>query len=230
MKLSHDIAKIAALIGDKARANMLTALMQGSALTAGELAIEANISAQAASNHLNKLTKEGLINCTKTGRHRYYLLASHQVAEILESLGVLANPNSNIATPQQSKIDKEICFARTCYDHLAGKLGVSLTNAMINKNYIIQKDNLFQLTSSGKSFFNNLNINTDILTKKRRLFAKPCLDWTQREHHLAGSLGSALLDYFIENRLIIKSKSKARVVLLTAKGSKWLYDNFKIKL
>ncbi len=226
--LSNNVAKIASLVGDKARASMLLALMEGQALTAGELAIRANISAQTASNHLQKLIKGNLITCEPAGRHRYYKLASKQVAHILESLGILAEPSAKKRPPRHDKLDKDICFARTCYDHLAGKLAVRVVKALIAKSFLLKKENTYTVTKKGKDFFRTLNIDTDALMKKRRQFSKPCLDWTEREHHIAGSLGSAILNYFIKNRLIIRSRHKSRVVILTTKGRAWLSQELDI--
>lgn len=218
--IQKDIAKIASLIGDKTRASILIALMEGGALTAGELAIRANISPQTASNHLSKLLRANLVICESTGRHRYYKLSSHLVAQALESLSLVSGHDKR-RPPRHHTIDKDICFARTCYDHLAGELGVKLKNALIDKAYIKLDDEKFIVTKTGKPFFNKLGIDVDKLSKQRRHFAKACLDWTEREHHIAGSLGHALLDYFLQNRLVIRSKHKPRVIALTTKGKFW---------
>ncbi|MEM9243440.1 MAG: winged helix-turn-helix domain-containing protein [Pseudomonadota bacterium] len=217
--LEQDISRIASLIGDKARASILVALMTSKALTAGELAWQANISAQTASNHLKKLMRANLIICHPNGRHRYYHLASAEVAHALESLGVLTK---NIKPPQHKTLDKAICFARSCYDHLAGELSIKLKNILIKKRFIEQQENSFMVTPSGERFFNRLGIDIAALKKQRRQFANPCLDWTAREYHIAGSLGAAILDYFLDNRLVIRSKEKPRVVVLTAKGKQWI--------
>jgi hypothetical protein len=115
-----------------------------------------------------------------------------------------------------------------CYDHLAGKLGVEITRSLLKKNYLKMIDDQFLLTEAGKLFFQELDINCDELKNLRRQFAKPCLDWTEREYHLAGSLGSAILIFFINNKIVIKSK-KPRVILLTEKGNKWINKNLDIE-
>lgn len=222
MILDEEIAKIANLIGDKTRSSMLIALMEGKALTASELAFRANISPQTASNHLKKLIDTKLIFLIKTPtRYRYFKIASPLVAKALESLSLLIDIEKK-KPPRHDKLDKDICFARTCYDHLAGKLGVEIAYALQKKNYLKMDDDQFSLTEEGGLFFKEIEINCDELIKLRRQFAKPCLDWTEREYHLAGCLGHVILDFFIKNRLLIKSKDKPRVMLLTEKGRTWL--------
>lgn len=227
MNLDEQIAKVASLIGDKTRSAILMALMEGRALTAGELAFRANISPQTASNHLKKLLDAGLIELVKTPtRYRYYKISSPLVAKALESLSLLLPDKKH--PPRHEKLDHEICFARTCYDHLAGTLGVKITAALIKKELIKKKDNEFVLTKKGKIFFEGLHINCESLMKLKRQFAKPCLDWTEREYHLAGSLGNSLLEYLLNNRLLMASKKKPRVLVLTTKGERWLSQKFDI--
>jgi len=227
MSLHNDIARIANLMGDATRASILIALMDGRALTAGELAIQANISPQTASNHLNKLSQAKLIVCESSGRHRYYKIASPDVAKALESISLLtAAPD--LASLHSKKLDKDICFARSCYDHLAGTLGVKITLGLVTKKYLILHSNKFSITNDGKLFFDAMGINCEGLLQSRRKFANPCFDWTERKYHLAGSLGTALLDYFINHRLFMRSKYKPRVILLTSKGRQWLKNTLDI--
>ncbi len=227
MDLASVIAKSAKLIGDNTRAAILVALMEGKALTAGELAMRANISPQTASNHLQKLMNAKLIVYVKSpSRYRYYKIASPLVAMALETLSVLSETPKKFITPQRN-IDKDLFFARTCYDHLAGELGVKITNGLLNKNMLEHDNEQFLVTEKGNNLFKSLNINCDELKKLKRQFAKPCLDWTERQYHLAGSLGHALLNYFMQNRLIIPSKTKPRVVYLTTKGQLWLRDEIE---
>lgn len=229
MSLENDIAKVANLIGDKTRAKILTALMEGRALTAGELALNANISPQTASNHLNKLLQANLIVCERAGRHRYYKLASYQVAKALESLSILSESKKK-SPPRHHKLPQDIKLARTCYDHLAGELGVAILKTLQTKKYVKLSDNQFEVTQKGSHFFKRLSIDINVLTQLRRSFARPCLDWTEREYHLAGSLGKALLDYFLNHRLVIRSKRKPRVIVLTTKGKQWLRSQLAIEL
>ena len=221
--LDESIAEIGSLIGDKSRALMLTSLMEGKSLTAGELALRANISPQTASNHLNKMMKASLVVCEVFGRHRYYKLSSSDVAAALEAIGIVtSSPKQEL--PHLNHLDKEICFARTCYDHLAGELGVRITNALLSKKMIVEKNHQYQVTNTGEKFFGQIEISTADLVGQRRHFAKPCLDWTERKYHLAGSLGAALLEYFVKNRLLIRSQKKSRIVVLTSKGELWFKD------
>lgn len=221
MKSEQEISKIASLIGDKTRTAILIALMEGRALTAGELALRANISPQTASNHLKKLMDAELIELIKTPtRHRYYKISSPLVANALESLSILLPEIKK--PPRHEKMQYEICFARICYDHLAGKLGVTITDALLRKNYIERKENSFITTKNGEFFFNQINIDCQELIKLKRHYAKPCLDWTEREYHLAGSLGSNFLEFLLNNKLLIRSKNKPRVIHLTPKGQLWI--------
>lgn len=227
MNLDAEIAKIAGLIGDKTRAAILIALMEGKALTAGELALRANISPQTASNHLKKLMEAELIEFIKTPtRYRYYKITSPLVSKVLESLSLLLPDKKR--PPNHEKIDHEICFARTCYDHLAGTLGVKITNALQKKEFLKIKNNEFKLTDKGEDFFKEIDINCRELMILKRQFAKPCLDWTEREYHLAGSLGSSFLQFLLNNRLVIRSKNKTRVIFLTEKGRIWLKKHLAI--
>lgn len=228
MVLENDIAKIANLIGDATRAKILTTLMAGKAFTAGELALSAAISPQTASNHLAKLLQAKLILCEAAGRHRYYKLASHQVAKALETLSLLSDVPA--IAPSRNKFSLEIKQARTCYDHLAGELGVAISTALQIKKFIMLIGDQFQLTEKGCQFFENLSIDVKELLCQRRTFVRPCLDWTEREYHLAGNLGKALLTYFLEHRLIIRSKQQPRVVVLTTAGKKWLSLHLSIQL
>ncbi len=208
----EDIAHIASLIGDKARATMLMALLAGRALTAGELAKQANISPQTASSHLNKLVKSSLLVVESQGRHRYYRLANRDVAHVLESLALVAPMQ-----PYSEKPVSEIQYARSCYDHLAGRLGVAVTLALLKNKWIKPADNEYVVTPGGIKFFISLGIDCEDLLIKRRRFAYPCLDWSERVHHLAGSLGARLLEIFIDKRWVMRVKS-SRALLVTEKG------------
>ncbi len=218
--LKKNIVHVASLLGDDTRAAIMVNLMDGKAFTASELARSANVSAQTASNHLKKLTNAHLIICEPAGRHRYYKLASVEVAEVLESLGLLGSPcNKKVRC---NSYDKDICYARTCYDHLAGELGVELTKALVHAHFLILQDRNYLVSERGERFFCSLGIDLVALKKQKRQFAKACLDCTEREYHLAGALGSAILAYLIQNRLVLKSKTKLRVLVITQQGREWL--------
>jgi DNA-binding transcriptional ArsR family regulator len=229
MTIDIEIAKIANLMGDKTRAAILMALMAGKALTAGEIALRAQISPQTASNHLKKLTEAKLIELVPTPtRYRYCKIASPLVAKALESLSLLT-PVPLSRPPRHEKLDKAICFARTCYDHLAGELGVAITKRLISFNFLRLDAEDFSVTDKGMIFLNNLGIDCGALQQQRRHFAKACLDWTEREYHIAGSLGHALLEYQINNGLLVAARHKPRAMLLTTKGRLWLKANLEIE-
>jgi DNA-binding transcriptional ArsR family regulator len=185
MKAGPDIAMVAALVGDPARANMLTALMTGRALTASELAHQAGITPQTASSHLGKLETGGLIEQEKQGRHRYYRLTDPDVAGVLEGLAGLAARAGHMRVRTGPK-DPALRRARVCYDHLAGDLGVQMLDSM-------------KITAEGERFMaKNLQISTEMLAHPRRPMCKACLDWSERRHHLAGTLGAAVMTRFTE--------------------------------
>src|SRR3954462_689074 len=177
MKSGPDIAMIASLVGDPARANMLTALMNGRALTASELAQEAGITPQTASSHLAKLEAGGLIEHAKQGRHRYYRLTDPDVAGVLEGLAGLAARAGHMRVRTGPK-DPELRRARICYDHLAGDLGVQMLDSMRKQRLIRQTKQAIELTGEGKRFLSNsLQISAESLAHPRRPVCKACLDW-----------------------------------------------------
>src|SRR3989440_8173637 len=193
MKAGPDIAMVAALIGDPARANMLTALMTGRALTASELARQAGVTPQTASSHLAKLEAGGLIEPEKQGRHRYYRLTGPDVAGVLEGLAGVAARAGHMRVRTGPK-DPELRRARICYDHLAGDLGVQMLDSMKNQQLVRQRKQDIELTAEGERFLaKTLQISAEALAHPRRPACKACLDWSERRHHLAGTLGAAML-------------------------------------
>jgi DNA-binding transcriptional ArsR family regulator len=185
-----DMAAVAALVGDPARANILCALLDGRALTAGELAYAAHVSPQTASGHLAKLALAHLITSTQQGRHRYYALAGPHVATMLESIMAVAA----IAPPRcrPIRIDDDLRAARMCYDHIAGQLGVGLANSLRERAYVELTGDGGELTSAGDAFLQDLGIDMAKLRHGRRVFCRPCIDWSERRPHLAGAVGAAL--------------------------------------
>ncbi|MFN5457389.1 ArsR/SmtB family transcription factor, partial [Bradyrhizobium sp.] len=180
MKSGPDIAMVAALVGDPARANMLTALLSGRALTATELAQEAGVTPQTASSHLAKLESGGLIEPEKQGRHRYYRLADPDVADVLEKLAGLAARAGHMRVRTGPK-EPELRRARICYDHLAGDLGVQMLDSMKRQTLVRQSKQAIELTGEGKRFMaEELQIDADALTHPRRPVCKACLDWSER--------------------------------------------------
>ncbi|MDP5218345.1 winged helix-turn-helix domain-containing protein [Ruegeria sp. 2205SS24-7] len=216
MKDGPDIARIAALIGDPARANMLGALMSGKALTATELAHEAGITPQTASSHLRKLLEGGLVRLRGQGRHRYYALSGHDVAETLESLMGLAAGRGHLRTRTGPR-DAALRKARVCYNHLAGERGVALYRSMIGGKLLVETDEDVSLTPKGERFAAEFGIDLTALRSKRAPLCRPCLDWSAREHHLAGSFGRAMLTR-MEALGWLTRQPDSRVIRFTEQG------------
>src|SRR4051794_28038839 len=221
MKAGPDIAMVASLVGDPARSNMLTALMTGRALTASELAHEAGITPQTASSHLAKLEAGGLIEPEKQGRHRYYRLTGPDVAGVLEGLAGLAERAGHTRVRTGPK-EPALRRARICYDHLAGDLGVQMLDSMKKQKLVRHSKETIELTSEGKRFMAKaLQIDADTLAHPRRPVCKACLDWSERRHHLAGTLGAAVMSRLTElNWAARDSAPGSRVVNFTRTGEK----------
>lgn len=180
------------MVGDPARTGMLNALMQGRALTAKELALTAGIAPPTASGHLGRLTAAGLVAVTAQGRHRYYRLASPQVAALLESLSVVAALSAPGRPRVRSAQETALRLARTCYDHLAGRLAVGIASAMIEGGYVLLGEDDGEVTPRGAAFLTGrLGLDLGAMSR-RRTFCRPCLDWSERVPHLAGAVGAAL--------------------------------------
>jgi DNA-binding transcriptional ArsR family regulator len=221
MKSGPDIAMVAALVGDPARANMLTALMTGRALTASELASQAGIMPQTASSHLSKLEAGGLIEQEKQGRHRYYRLTGPDVASVLEGLDGLAARAGHMRVRTGPK-DPALRHARICYDHLAGDLGVQMLDSMRKQRLVRQSKEAIELTNEGKRFMAKaLQIDAGTLSHPRRPVCKACLDWSERRHHLAGTLGAAMMTRFTEMKWAARDPTPgSRVVNFSRQGEK----------
>ena len=195
MKEGPDIAPVAALAGDPARANILVALLGGKALTASELAAEAGVTAQTASSHLAKLESGGLIVRVRQGRHRYFRLAGEDVAALMESLmGVAARAGHLRVRPGPQ--DPAMRKARVCYDHLAGEMGVRMYDSLAARRWLAVSDGGLTVSSTGRRFVSEMGIALDTLAQNRRPLCRSCLDWSMRREHLAGALGAAFLDRF----------------------------------
>jgi DNA-binding transcriptional ArsR family regulator len=197
MKDGPDIALIASLVGDPARANMLCSLMSGAALTAGELARDAGITPQTASGHLAQLLSGGLLTVEQQGRHRYYRLAGADVAAALEALMDLATHAGKRRTRPGPK-DPEMRVARVCYDHLAGTRGVELFGRLTSHGIIALDDSGIVVTPNGHARLDQFGIDVTALARAKRPLCRTCLDWSERRPHLAGSLGASLLDRIFE--------------------------------
>ena len=216
MDVEPSFAVIGHLIGVPARARILQSLMDGRALTATELAFHAGVSPQTASSHLAKLADAKLIVSLQQGRHRYYRLAGPAVAEALEPL---ANLVANKPVPQRapSKELARLRHGRLCYDHLAGALGVAVTDCLTGRGAIEPETRDFLVTESGEAFFVSLEIDLDSLRSGRRVFARQCLDWSERRPHLGGVLGAALAERFLKRGWIARER-KGRRVWVTKNG------------
>jgi DNA-binding transcriptional ArsR family regulator len=216
MKLGPDIAIVASLVGDPARANMLTALMSGQALTATELAQEAGVTPQTASSHLAKLEAGGLIAPQKQGRHRYFRLKDSEVAAALESLAGLADHAGHRRVRTGPK-DPQMRQARVCYDHLAGDFGVRMFDHLTQRKMLDFADAELVLTSRGKHFCAEFGVDLEAIGGARRPMCKACLDWSVRRNHLAGSLGAALLERIFALKWARRERA-SRVVSFTPRG------------
>lgn len=190
MRLGPDITRIAALMGEPARANMLSALMGGQALTAGELAREAGVTPQTASSHLAQLETGGLVTRRVQGRHNYFALAGQDVAEAMEHLALLAGRAGHMRTRPGPR-DPALRRARVCYDHLAGDAGVAMLDALVAQGRIVDAEGSLVLTEAGHAFARDFGVALD--PAGRRPLCKACLDWSVRRSHLAGAMGAGLL-------------------------------------
>jgi DNA-binding transcriptional ArsR family regulator len=223
-----DVARVAALIGDPARGAMLLALLDGRALPAAELARRGGVSPQAASAHLAKLVEGGLLSVRRDGRHRLYELRAPDVGYALEALAALARPVRIVAL-RQNRVAGRMREARSCYDHLAGRLGVALTDALVARDVLRLQGEAFEVTSAGEAFLHELGIETRVLRVQRRAFARACVDWTERRPHLAGSLGAALRACFLENAWVERAPAD-RSLGLTEAGRAALAARFGCEL
>lgn len=233
MTTTTNFAEIAALAGDPARVTMLHALMDGRALTATELAHAAGIAPQTASGHLARLTAVGLLAVTKQGRHRYHRLATPGVARMLESIMLVAaelRPRS----PQLTVGPKDAALrqARTCYDHFAGRLGVSLTDAMSAQGFVELASDGGVVTDQGLQFLAQLGIETAPLLARRtrrtgRVLCRPCLDWSERRPHIGGLVGATLCAHSLESGWV-RRLPDTRAVRVTPKGERVFRERFGV--
>jgi DNA-binding transcriptional ArsR family regulator len=220
MKDGPNIVGIAALIGDHARAEVLTALLADRALTATELAAVAGVTKQTVSAHLAKLVEAKLVAVERQGRHRYFRLADADVAQLLESLMGVAFRTGAIRV-RSSPREPALRQARVCYDHLAGEVGVRIYESLVRKRALVPAPDGLELSIEGHRFFRKLAIDTDALAAQKRAFCRACLAWSERRHHLAGALGAALLARIIELGWARRAKD-SRVVSLTPRGQQAL--------
>lgn len=222
--MNNEISRISTIIGDPVRSVILWTLLDNRAYTAIELANVVETSPQNISIHLSKLVNADLLTVESQGRHKYYKLLNPEIAGVIEGIANL------VPKERQKKVtdnNSGIKYCRTCYDHLAGKIGVEITAKLIDKKYIVLDNKSFLVTDEGKTFFEDLGIDLEGLKKQKRIFAKPCLDWSERKHHFSGSLAAALLNKMFEMDWI-RRIDNSRAVSITANGQKALYDKLKL--
>jgi DNA-binding transcriptional ArsR family regulator len=224
----ESLARFAGLISDRSRAAICLALLDGRAWTAGELARVAGVAAPTASGHLNRLVEAGLLTEERQGRHRYLRLASPDVARLVEDLAVAAGRPTPARSLRAVRAAEDLAAARTCYDHLAGALGVRLFDAMVSDDLIAVTDGLV-LTSSGRSWFTDLAGPDALRPTRSRPLLRTCLDWTERRSHLAGQLGSVLCNQLVA-RSWVRPVPGGRAVRLTADGELALRDLLGIEI
>ncbi len=228
MKEGPDIAQIGSLIGDPARANILTALMGGRALTATELAAAAGVTLQTASAHLSKLEAGGLLAQRKQGRHRYFTLADDPVGKLLEGIMGFAASRGHLrhrAGPKEPALRK----ARICYDHLAGDYGVRMLDSLIEAGSISVMGEGLSLTDRGEKHLGSIGIDVSDLRSSRRPLCRSCLDWSERRAHLAGSLGKALLSNFFDKGWARRTEN-SRSIFFTPEGERRFLALFPLEL
>lgn len=227
MRNGPDIARIASLVGDPARANMLTALMDGGALTASELALEAGVTVQTASSHLAKLMDGGLLSLTAQGRHRYYGLANPQVASMIEAImGVASSVGPQRTRPGPR--EETMRVARVCYDHLAGEHAVAMLDGFLDRGIVTRQGEKLEMGEAGPDFFARVGIDTKALASRRRPVCRSCLDWSVRRSHLAGSLGAVIFERIIAEKWA-KRETGSRAVRFTLQGQRAFEKAFLFK-
>jgi DNA-binding transcriptional ArsR family regulator len=215
-----DIAAVGALIGDRARAAMLNALMSGEAISAGELARVGGVSPSGATAHLRRLREGGLVVGERAGRQRVYRLAGSELAGALEALALVA-PAAPVCGLRDARAAGAMKRARTCYDHLAGELGVAVTDALVDREVLARDDPGFAVTGPGGVWLRELGLDLDAHRRARRSFARGCIDWTERRPHVAGSLGAGIASAFFRHGWI-RRRPGGRAVSVTTAGADWL--------
>lgn len=220
-----DIPRIASLLAGAARAKILWTLIDGTTRPAGELAYAANISAQSASAHLAKLVEGGLLESEEQGRHRYFRIASAEVAGVIEgmaSLSAATRPRAPRAPLPSRSVPVQFLHARTCYGHLAGEMAVKILEAMLKSRWLTVDERDFTVTRLGEAKLAGLDVDLAAARQSRRVFARACVDLTQRRPHLGGALGDALFDLYVA-RGWVRRQRRSRVVSITPGG----HENFR---
>jgi DNA-binding transcriptional ArsR family regulator len=224
-----DVAGVARLIGEPARAAMLDALLSGRALAAGELGRVGGVSPATASEHLARLRDGGLVEVVAAGRHRYYRLANPDVAHALEALA-LVSPQKPVRSLRQSRAAAALAVARTCYDHLAGQVGVALHDALVTRGALAAGGDGYLLTDEGAALLAGAGVDVPVARTRRRAFARPCLDFTERRPHLAGALGAVLCARLLADGWLVRPASDQRGLRVTGRGREALETHFGVRL
>jgi len=226
-----NLSPVASLIADPTRAAMLVQLFDGAARTAGELAYGAGVSPQVASNHLARLLTGGFLSLEVQGRHRYYRLAGAPVAQVLEALASLDVFTVSRAPEHRTapRVPPELRFARTCYDHLAGELGVTITGALLERGVLVDDGLCFEVSPEGEQWLSRFSVPVGELRRARRAFTRRCLDWSERRVHLGGALGMALLMRMQEIGWVVPVP-RSRALRLTVAGTQALEQEFGLAL
>lgn len=228
--IEHHVADIAAAIAEPTRARMLFALLDGRARTSTELALIGDVAPSTASAHLARLKAEGLVRLHVQGRHRYYALDGESVAHALEALSRVAGASSRAFAPNTPTT---LRAARTCYDHIAGALGVALHDRLLAQHLITARttkhERVYDVTPHGESRLRALGIDVLALRTQRRRFAFGCLDWSERRPHIGGALGAALLAVALERKWVARERD-SRALRVTAIGQRELGSQFALRL
>ncbi|MFV8326268.1 ArsR/SmtB family transcription factor [Flavobacterium sp. ZS1P14] len=226
--MENQFKQIAALIGDPTRATIMWTLLEGRSFTATELAIISNTSPQNISMHLTKLVQANLLLVESQGRHKYFRFARKEIAYAIEAMISLVPPplNNKNTKPENTS---GIKHCRTCYDHLAGKVGVALFDSLLQQQLLIDNKTGYEVSPEGEKWLTEFGISLTVLKQKKRSFLRPCLDWSERRPHMAGSLATALLDKMILADWLRKTKD-SRALIVTAKGKKELQTHFRIDI
>jgi DNA-binding transcriptional ArsR family regulator len=220
MRGDPDLASIGGALADPGRAAMLTALLEGEHLTAGQLAQHAELSASAASNHLRRLRELGLVADERIGRNRVFTLATHDLADALEALARVS-PVKPVRGLRHSQASEALRSGRTCYDHLAGRLGVGVTDGLVERALLTRRRDAFAVTPSGRAWLAELGIDVETVARSKRSFARICIDWTEQRPHLAGALGAAITTTVVQRRWL-RRRLGGRGVVLTQRGAEFL--------
>jgi DNA-binding transcriptional ArsR family regulator len=216
MNTQPDIITIASLMGEPARAIILLSLLGGASLPASELASRCHLTPQAISSHLAKLVAGGLLHVEHRGKYRYFRLANSEVGDAIETLEAIS-PSPPVRSLRQSEEAKALCFARTCYDHLAGRLGVSIMQSLLQHDYLKEAERRYLLTPAGEQWCTHMEIDWLKISPPRRVFASSCFDWSERCDHLSGALGASITARLFNLGWIVRTPT-TRAVHLTESG------------